>query len=268
MSNRVTSAIGSRRARENLVRLLFHQSKKDQIDDAHAPGAIDHRRRQHSYSQLRAAYIELVHTIHPDKFAFYNDDEEERIRKEECQEKFVELQSAWEEYHASVREVRRDRHRNIDRRSRMSGDNSDEKKDDDDRATFDDDSFYDDIEDANFTMFGVGCSFADTPDERDRRDKIMEQASRGWFPSASLSFRDNTGEGQRDYSNNEFKVESCREDDDTMHSCLDTYAPRVPLIDNNMFVSEEEQSNMNKEVVSSRKVSLIQNVDKFRSRKQ
>jgi hypothetical protein len=201
-----------------------------------------------------------VHTIHPDKFAFYNDDE----GKEECQQKFVELQSAWEEYHASVREVRRERHRNNnDRRSRMSGDNNEKN---DDRA-FDDDSFID-IEDANFTMFGVGCSFADTPDERDRRDKIMEQASRGWFPSASLSFRDYKGEGERDYSNNEFEVESLREDDDKMHSCLDTYAPRVPLIDNNMFVSEEEQSNMTKEVVSSRKVSLIQNVDKFRSRKR
>ena len=257
MSNRVTSAIGSRRARENLVRLLFQKSKKDQID-AHA-GAIDHRRR-HSYSQLRAAYIELVHTIHPDKFAFYNDDE----GKEECQRKFVELQSAWEEYHASVREVRRDRPRNIDRRSRMSGDNNDEKNDD----AFDDDSL-NNVEDENFTMFGVGCSFADTPDERDRRDKIMEQASRGWFPSASLSFRDITGDGERDYSNNEFKVESRRdEDDDKMHSCLDTYAPRVPLIDNNMFVSEEEQSNIKKEVVSSRKVSLIQNVDKFRRRKR
>ena len=36
-------------------------------------------------------------------------------------------------------------------------------------------------------MFGVGCSFSDTPIEREKRNEIMEQASKGWFPSASLS---------------------------------------------------------------------------------
>jgi len=166
MSNRVTSEIGSRRARENLVRILFQHLKKDQFDDRL-------QRRRHSYSQLRAAYIDLVHSIHPDKLAPFHDDEE-RTRRQECQQKFVELQTAWEQYHASVREVLRERQRYVDVRSRMSGDN---KNDDD--GTFDDDSSFA-IDDANFTMFGVGCSFADTPDERDRRDKIMEQASREW----------------------------------------------------------------------------------------
>ena len=49
-----------------------------------------------------------------------------------------------------------------------------------------DDNFWDDGNN-NFTMFGVGCSFSDTPIEREKRNEIMEQASKGWFPSASLS---------------------------------------------------------------------------------
>jgi hypothetical protein len=49
-----------------------------------------------------------------------------------------------------------------------------------------DDNFWDDRNN-NFTMFGVGCSFSDTPIEREKRNEIMEQASKGWFPSASLS---------------------------------------------------------------------------------
>ena len=245
MSNRVTSEIGSRRARENLVRILFQHLKKDQFDDRL-------QRRRHSYSQLRAAYIDLVHTIHPDKLAAFHDDEE-RTRKEERQQKFVELQTAWEQYHASVREVLRDV------RSRMSGDN----KNDDDRTFGDDSSCA--IDDANFTMFGVGCSFADTPDERDRRDKIMEQASRGWFPSASLSFSAEGKGEDGEYSQCELKVESRREDNDKMHSCLDV--PRVPLIDDNMFVSED-QSKMKKDFILTKKMSLIQNIDRFRSRKR
>ena len=235
MSNRVTSEIGSRRARENLVRILFQHLKKDQFDDRL-------QRRRHSYSQLRAAYIDLVHTIHPDKLAAFHDDEE-RTRRQECQQKFVELQTAWEQYHASVREVLRE--------------------DDDDRK-FDDDSSCA-IEDANFTMFGVGCSFADTPDERDRRDKIMEQASRGWFPSASLSFSAEGKGEDGEYSQCELKVESRRGDNDKMHPCLDV--PRVPLIDDNMFVSED-QSKMKKDFILTKKMSLIQNIDRFRSRKR
>ncbi len=49
-----------------------------------------------------------------------------------------------------------------------------------------DDDFWDDGSN-KFTMFGVGCSFSDTPIEREKRNEIMEQASKGWFPSASLS---------------------------------------------------------------------------------
>ena len=39
----------------------------------------------------------------------------------------------------------------------------------------------------NFTMFGVGCSFSDSPTEQMHRTEIMDQASRGWFSSGQLS---------------------------------------------------------------------------------
>jgi hypothetical protein len=38
----------------------------------------------------------------------------------------------------------------------------------------------------NFTMFGVGCSFSDNPDEQRRRAEIMDQASRGWFSAGQI----------------------------------------------------------------------------------
>ena len=35
-------------------------------------------------------------------------------------------------------------------------------------------------------MFGVGCSFDDSPEERDLRNDIMDQACRGWFSSGAI----------------------------------------------------------------------------------
>ena len=41
-------------------------------------------------------------------------------------------------------------------------------------------------EEANFTLFGVGCSFSDNEHERDLRTEIMDQAGRGWFSAGQL----------------------------------------------------------------------------------
>mmetsp|Transcript_13790 Transcript_13790/g.39617 ORF Transcript_13790/g.39617 Transcript_13790/m.39617 type:complete len:211 (-) Transcript_13790:20-652(-) len=41
--------------------------------------------------------------------------------------------------------------------------------------------------DANFTLFGVGCSFSDSPEEQRKRAAIMEEASRGWFTAGIIS---------------------------------------------------------------------------------
>jgi hypothetical protein len=40
---------------------------------------------------------------------------------------------------------------------------------------------------ANFTMFGVGCSFSDSPEERALRSEITDKACRGWFSSGEIA---------------------------------------------------------------------------------
>merc|ERR1719491_309440 len=70
---------------------------------------------------------------------------------------FVELVNAWEAYEKIAKPIRKNKN----------------------------------AEEANFTMFGVGCSFADSPSERDYRTKIMDQACRGWFSSGSLPLSNN-----------------------------------------------------------------------------
>ena len=40
---------------------------------------------------------------------------------------------------------------------------------------------------ANFTQFGVGCSFSDNEEERALRNEITDQACRGWFSSGLVS---------------------------------------------------------------------------------
>ena len=184
MSSRITSAIASRRARENLVKILFGTSTSIPVDVS-MTGDIDrhrhkNRRRQrndtstnstgtnvkrHTYSQLRSAYLDKVHSMHPDKLQH-----NQKQNKEDVHIQFIELKNAWEEYHASVRIVQR-----------KSNDKSIQSLDNDD-----DDDYWEEEGD-DFTLFGVGCSFADSQAERDLRNDIMNQASRGWFSSGSIS---------------------------------------------------------------------------------
>lgn len=41
--------------------------------------------------------------------------------------------------------------------------------------------------DADFTLFGVGCSFSDSPEEQQKRSEIMDEACRGWFAAGAIS---------------------------------------------------------------------------------
>jgi hypothetical protein len=196
MSSRVTSSIASRRARENLVRLLFrHNRDRPPAADATASYAnpvaaaadTDLRKRNmqhHSYSQLRVAYIERVHAMHPDKKLAASrggGGEKSSSGEEECHAEFVELKNAWEEYRDSVRE---------NRGGGGGGGGYGDDYDDDGRRGSSSSSAEENDGDWGggeyFTMFGVGCSFADSPEERDRRREITDQACRGWFPAGSI----------------------------------------------------------------------------------
>ena len=84
--------------------------------------------------------VHLSCKIHPDK----NKSKELKSHHiEDSKRSFNELQEAWDNYENLAKMMR--------------------------KATNGDEA------DANFTLFGVGCSFSDSPAERALRDEIMEQ---------------------------------------------------------------------------------------------
>jgi hypothetical protein len=204
MSTRVTSA-ASMRAKEALIQLLFPQQQA----------------KRYTHLQLRMAYLQRVHMMHPDKQLSTS----EYIRDQSAHEKFVQLQNAWEAYNLSARMFLRTT-------------NAEQGK------KFDDDGNND------FIMFGVGCSFSDSPEEKERRNEIMEQACKGWFPAAALPHSDG------EMAKAEIK------------SHQQSY---TKLSDDNMFMehqkSEASSSTNNLHHVQTKK-SLVQNVENYRNRRR
>ncbi|KAL7492797.1 hypothetical protein ACHAWT_001954 [Skeletonema menzelii] len=199
MSTRVTSA-ASKRAKATLIELLFPRQQAKQ---------------RYSHLQLRMAYLQKVHTIHPDKQRSSSS-----IRDEAAHENFVQLQNAWEAYNKSSRMFRQSGHAKR----------------------------YDDEEDNNdFIMFGVGCSFSDSPEERKLRDEIMDQACRGWLPSGALSHSD----GEIEAKSPQPQQSSTKLSDDEMFMHKQT--------------SEESTSSTNIQTKQSKKY-LVQNVENYRNR--
>lgn len=158
MSTRFSN-LTSQRAKQKLVHLLFsHQYT--------GKGYNHHRKLDgaaYTFSKIRNAYLQRLQEIHPDKHYKNNvivtERPENNMRLDgkspfDLNGRFVELQDAWDQYETIVRTMKK-------------GGNAI------------------DVE-ANFTMFGVGCSFADSPQERERRNEITEQACRGWFSAGAV----------------------------------------------------------------------------------
>jgi hypothetical protein len=149
MATRAASATAARRAKSDLVGLLFGRKR-----------TTDH----FTYAQLRAAYLDRIQTLHPDKRKHFQPKETSGRRRpsEDWEEEtkdassFVELKEAWNRYEEIAKKMKR-----------VGKDEAGEV-------------------DANFTMFGVGCSFSDNELERELRGKIMDQAGRGWFSAGEL----------------------------------------------------------------------------------
>lgn len=213
MSTRLTNTTASRKAREALVRLLIHDGQvppslhRGRNAAANAQGINNNQNHRHrcpknlgnppqssySYQQLRAAYLQKIHAIHPDKVAHSSDESTKRsveesiagrnntaISSREASKsgshlRFIELQSAWESYEESMRFLKQ-----LVGGSGPTG-NGEENSNEDGRDR------EEEVWNSNFTMFGVGCSFADNPMERALRDEITDQACRGWFSAGSLS---------------------------------------------------------------------------------
>ena len=162
MSTRAASAANSLRAKQALVKVLF--AHKYSGKGPQARKMLDHS--IYTYDELRAAYLERVQQLHPDK---YHDkrtlNDSVTMDKEDAKRQFVDLREAWNRYEDVAKLMKR-----------VSG--GDETA-------------------ANFTLFGVGCSFSDNEEERNLRNEIMDQASRGWFSSGSLVERDSEKENGR-----------------------------------------------------------------------
>lgn len=175
-STRGAAAANSRRIKQRLANVLFSEQFSKQGKDSHRK--LDFA--SYSYDDLRQAYIQKVQMLHPDKLQATKNNTtdlqhpydatkwkdaqeisswrvvEETMRKQksrDLQDRFVDLKEAWDEYEKIAKLM----------------------KNKSDRDTQD-----------NFTMFGVGCSFSDNPDEQRRRSEIMDQAGKGWFSAGQI----------------------------------------------------------------------------------
>lgn len=103
----------------------------------------------YSFADLKKAYLGRIQEIHPDKIKGDKNNDADALKLS-----FQELQEAWKKYEELAKLMK------------APGNGEAE---------------------ANFTMFGVGCSFSDTEEERILREEFTEQACRGWLSSALLS---------------------------------------------------------------------------------
>lgn len=191
MSTRATTSLSSRRAKTDLVRLLFGSTFSRKGPEAHR--MLDPS--MYSYDELKKNYLERLQMIHPDKFKHSRysttttttttTPDERHQDADQINQRFVELQQAWTKYEEVYRMIKK----------------------------------VGKGEEANFTRFGVGCSFSDTPEERAQREEIMDQAGRGWFSAGALS---ETTEVQTQTSN---------------------IPPVAPLIDKDWFVDIDKGEN-------------------------
>lgn len=151
----------------------------------------------YSYNELRKAYLQKLQQIHPDKVAAASaaahldaradgngcatagavdaatspDDKKDvqTLRHlNDAKVQFQQLQSVWEQYQELAKDMQK-----VGKKGRKNGAG--------------DDSNDSDFEMADFTQFGVGCSFSDTEQERQLRWEIQDQACRGWFSSGLLA---------------------------------------------------------------------------------
>jgi len=198
-ATRAAAAATSRDVKKKLMKLLFQENYS-------AIGSKGHDR--YSYEDLRREYLKRLQVIHPDKInanstmdanrrQFENQqqplkDANAFLSKEELKKEFQELQSTWDRYEELSKSMMKVIHG--------------------DGAT------------ANFTKFGVGCSFSDNEEERALRTEITDQACRGWFASGLVSSglsAENDGNSDSDgFSHN-------------------VTSKQKSLIDDSMFVSDD-----------------------------
>ena len=148
---RAARAATSRKVKQDLVNLLFGKEFRRSGPEGHRK--LDYS--IYSYDDLRKAYLQKLHLLHPDKQRSSSFKENYQTHRKE----FQRLQDVWSQYDEMAKSM-----------MKVAGG---------------------DGESANFTMFGVGCSFSDNEAERALRNDITDQACRGWFSSGLLAEHDN-----------------------------------------------------------------------------
>lgn len=205
MSTRAASAAKSLRAREALVKVLFggggQQNSKNTSGCLRPQVVVDHSAFTHQ--QLRTEYLKRVQELHPDKHrskdpASLNQNGGSIVLDEhDAKQKFVELKEAWNQYEVMAKTMK------VSKGQETA---------------------------ANFTMFGVGCSFSDNEEERSLRNEIMDQASRGWFSAGAL-------------------VDAVEKKKDVKSTANGSGGPQhEALCDDNLFTQEEDKKESSNSV--------------------
>ena len=225
-ATRGATAAASRNAKERIVRLLFQDEDGEQIFNGNKSLNVS----DYSYTDLRRAYLKRLQVIHPDKanVNFIDTVPDQYINNERCQKRarlirskeeltkdFQELRSAWDRYE----ELSKDMTKVI---------RGDGKR-------------------ANFTEFGVGCSFSDNEKEKALRKEITDQACRGWFSSGLMS----SGLSNESDDN----VKSNRPSDSTNENTVvapDLNLKQESLLDDSMFVQAGFHNDHDESSASSR----------------
>ena len=150
MSTRAGVLSNSHRVKERLVRLLFGHEDASRRRIAHRP-VVDNA----SFQDLKKEYLKRLHAIHPDKQSLNFDSSTEKESNRDVSE-LVDAWSAYEKLEKNLfLETQNEKHNRMVQR--------------------------------DFITFGVGCSFADSPEESMMRAEIMDQASQGWFTNGKLT---------------------------------------------------------------------------------
>jgi hypothetical protein len=176
MTTRAGAASLALRAKQEIVRIL------------HGAG---HHHSSFSFRDLKRAFLQRAHEIHPDKQQQHqqqqtttttttmtkatsvelgDDDDDTASKKSRATSKFIQLKEAWIRY---------------EKTSKIPAGLHRPKGSDDDGSRGGPLSWQQ--QEGSFTMFGVGCSFSDNDSERQKRTKIMDEASRGWFSAGEIS---------------------------------------------------------------------------------
>ena len=200
MSTRAGSATAAIRAKQNLVRLLFPETSTKTLT-LPMEASTNATTASYNYCDLRTAYLRKVQELHPDKHyqstiatdggttGIPTSTTSEAASTSSCRSPltlqktlFLQVQDAWKRYESFAK----DSNQCLSSLSASTG-QATHGKQHASSSSSSSGAAASSCGDANFTMFGVGCSFADNDQERQYRNYIMDQASRGYFTTGEIS---------------------------------------------------------------------------------